>query len=63
MLKIESISERKNTNEKLACSFPQASKETINALITIGAIYVDRTGIHASNPGIYPQNVNIPADR
>lgn len=53
MLKIELISEKKNTNRQLECSFPQASKETINALITIGAIYVDKTGIHASNPGVY----------
>lgn len=56
MMKIEAISEGKNRREQLACSFPQASKETINALISIGALYVDETGIHSSDPGIYPKN-------
>lgn len=31
----------------------RASEATIKALIAIGALYVDDTGIHASEPGIY----------
>lgn len=27
----------------------------IKALVAIGALYVDDTGIHASEPGIYPK--------
>ena len=31
----------------------RASEATIKALVAIGALYVDDTGIHASEPGIY----------
>lgn len=31
----------------------RASEVTIMALVAIGALYVDDTGIHASEPGIY----------
>ena len=30
-------------------------------LIKIGALYVDKNGIHASKPGVYPKKENIPA--
>lgn len=33
----------------------RASESTIKALINIGALYLDETGIHASEPGIYPK--------
>ncbi len=31
----------------------RAEESTIKALIVIGALYIDDTGIHASEPGIY----------
>ena len=31
----------------------RAEESTIKALIVIGALYVDDTGIHASEPGTY----------
>mgnify|MGYP004455652759 CR=1 FL=1 len=33
----------------------RASEATIKVLVAIGALYVDDTGIHASEPGIYPK--------
>lgn len=31
----------------------RAEEATIKVLVAIGALYVDDTGIHASEPGIY----------
>lgn len=33
----------------------RASEATIKALVAIGALYVDDTGIHAGEPGVYPK--------
>lgn len=38
----------------------KASEETINFLISIGALYMNETGIHANEPGIYPKQEKIP---
>lgn len=41
----------------------KASKETVNTLLSIGALYKDDTGIHANKDGEYRVKENIPADR
>lgn len=41
----------------------KASAETVNTLLSIGALYEDGTGIHASKDGEYRAKKNIPADR
>lgn len=46
---------------KAICEIKRASEEVINALIAMGALYVDETGIHAGEPGVYPKTRNIPA--
>lgn len=38
----------------------RANKSIIKALMLIGALYVDETGIHANEPGIYPKKEKIP---
>lgn len=38
----------------------KANRKTIRYLIGIGALYVDNTGIHANEPGIYPKKEEIP---
>lgn len=38
----------------------KATKKTINTVIAIGALYVDESGIHANEPGIYPKQEKIP---
>ena len=40
----------------------RASEATIMALVAIGALYVDDTGIHASEPGTY-SNKESTSDR
>lgn len=45
---------------KLPYGMKMASESTVNALISIGALYVDETGIHANEPGIYPKKEKIP---
>lgn len=40
----------------------RASEVTIMALVAIGALYVDDTGIHASEPGTY-SNKESTSDR
>lgn len=39
---------------------PKVNKKVMKYLIKIGALYVDETGIHANNPGIYPKKEQIP---
>lgn len=38
----------------------KADDSTINFLIGIGALYVDETGIHANETGIYSKQEKIP---
>lgn len=45
---------------KLPYGTKRASKETINALIAIGALLVDKNGIHTNEPGIYPKKRRYP---
>ena len=45
---------------KLSVRAERASENTIKSLMAIGALYVDETGIHASEPGIYPRQRKIP---
>lgn len=40
----------------------RAEEATIKALIMIGALYIDDTGIHANEPGIY-SNKESTSDR
>lgn len=47
---------------KLPLSSKRASEETVKVLVSIGALYVDEKGIHASEPGIYTAKENIPAN-
>lgn len=40
---------------KLSSLMERANERTIKALISIGALYVDESGIHANEPGTYPK--------
>lgn len=48
---------------KLLVRAEAASENAIKALVNVGALYVNETGIHASDPGAYPKKGSIPADR
>ena len=39
-------------------AIPRASECTIKYIVLTGAIYIDETGIHANEPGIY--KIEIP---
>ncbi len=46
---------------KLPTGTATASEEIVKVLVEIGALYMDETGIHASNPGIYPKKkISLP---
>ncbi len=45
---------------KLPLGVTRASEKTIKILIEIGALYIDDTGIHANEPGMYPKKEEIP---
>lgn len=38
----------------------RASENMIKTLVSTGALYIDETGIHANEPGIYPRQQEIP---
>lgn len=40
---------------KLLIESQIASERVVEYLINVGALYIDNNGIHASDPGIYPQ--------
>lgn len=40
---------------KLPTGTATASEEIVKVLVEIGALYMDETGVHASNAGIYPK--------
>lgn len=44
----------------LPMGYERANDSMINFLITIGALYVDETGIHANGIGIYSKKEEIP---
>lgn len=45
---------------KLPSKMKKASRKMVRYLMGIGALYVDETGIHANEPGIYPKRQEIP---
>ena len=45
---------------KLPAGMKQVSNYVVSLLIAIGALYVDETGIHANEPGVYPKKEEIP---
>lgn len=45
---------------KIPFGTERASECMVNFLLSIGALFTDETGIHASEPGIYPKQSKIP---
>lgn len=41
---------------------PRASQKVVKTLISIGALYVGKDGIHASRDGMYPKTRNPRTD-
>lgn len=44
---------------KLPYGTERTREETIKMLVSIGALYIDENGLHASDPGVYPKRKGL----